>query len=276
MSSMRNAVQRRNHKERAQPAHREKWGLLEKHKDYSLRAKDYNEKKKRLKILREKAAERNPDEFSYSMLSSKTDKHGRKIQDRGNVSLSQDAVKLLKTQDAGYIRTVIQQTRRTREKMEQEYLLMNGGSVKVLGCENGAERGSHVIFAENPEEQRSLGGVHGKGRTVSSGNDQMEQSTRKDFVHDSLNSSDGTSPDSCQLMLKEAQALQALKQDRAVRKLRKRGNEIRQSKLSALKTREKELVATEEQLEHQRARMSSSIGGINKAGVKWKIRERKR
>lgn len=32
MSSMRNAVQRRNHKERAQPAERAKWGILEKHK----------------------------------------------------------------------------------------------------------------------------------------------------------------------------------------------------------------------------------------------------
>jgi hypothetical protein len=36
MSSMRNAVQRRNHKERAQPLEREKWGLLEKRK-YVLR-----------------------------------------------------------------------------------------------------------------------------------------------------------------------------------------------------------------------------------------------
>jgi len=32
MSSMRNAVQRRNHRERAQPLEREKWGVLEKHK----------------------------------------------------------------------------------------------------------------------------------------------------------------------------------------------------------------------------------------------------
>ena len=32
MSSMRNAVQRRNHKERAQPKSREKLGILEKHK----------------------------------------------------------------------------------------------------------------------------------------------------------------------------------------------------------------------------------------------------
>lgn len=32
MSSMRNAVARRNHKERSQPKAREKWGILEKHK----------------------------------------------------------------------------------------------------------------------------------------------------------------------------------------------------------------------------------------------------
>ena len=32
MSSMRNAVQRRPHRERAQPQGREKWGILEKHK----------------------------------------------------------------------------------------------------------------------------------------------------------------------------------------------------------------------------------------------------
>ncbi|KAL8859157.1 MAG: hypothetical protein Q9178_004420 [Gyalolechia marmorata] len=271
-----NAVQRRNHKERAQPAHREKWGILEKHKDYSLRAKDYNEKKKRLKILREKAAERNPDEFSYGMLSSKTDKHGRKIQDRGNVSLSQDAVKLLKTQDAGYVRTVIQQTRRTRERMEQEYLLMNGGKVKVLGGEEESQRGNHVIFADNPEEQRSLGVVHSKGRTSSSGKDDMEQPVREDLIKNDLESSDEVHMDPRQLMARKSQALHALKQERAARKLRKRGNETRQSKLNALKTREEELLATEQQLDHQRARMSGSIGGINKAGVKWKVRERKR
>ena len=53
MSSMRNAVHRRNHKERAQPLERKKWGLLEKHKDYSKRAADHNLKKRKLQTLQD-------------------------------------------------------------------------------------------------------------------------------------------------------------------------------------------------------------------------------
>ena len=72
MSSLRNAVQRRNHKERGQLASRERLGLLEKKKDYVLRAKDFHSKEKRLKALREKAAQRNPDEFYFKMINANT------------------------------------------------------------------------------------------------------------------------------------------------------------------------------------------------------------
>ena len=72
MSSLRNAIQRRNHKEREQPRSRQKYGILEKHKDYVLRAKDYHSKQDRLKAFREKAYFRNPDEFYFKMINSKT------------------------------------------------------------------------------------------------------------------------------------------------------------------------------------------------------------
>eukprot|EP00505_MAST-04D_sp_SCG-Rhode-Island_P006464 Stramenopile-MAST_4_protein_6464 len=55
MSSLRNAVKRKTHKERAQPSKRAKFGLLEKSKDYRLRARDYRRKKGRIRVLKEKA-----------------------------------------------------------------------------------------------------------------------------------------------------------------------------------------------------------------------------
>lgn len=63
---------RRNHKERSQPANRARLGLLEKHKDYVHRARDYKSKKDRIRKLREKAAFRNKDEFYWGMIKGKT------------------------------------------------------------------------------------------------------------------------------------------------------------------------------------------------------------
>lgn len=106
-------MSRRNHKERAQPLHRQKLGLLEKHKDYVHRARDYKSKKDRIKKLREKAAFRNKDEFYFGMVKAKT-RGGVHLQDRGNEALSVDVVKLLKTQDLGYVKMQIAQDENVR------------------------------------------------------------------------------------------------------------------------------------------------------------------
>ena len=50
MSSLQNAIKRRTHKERAQPAARAKFGLLEKRKDYLERAKDFHKKENTIKV----------------------------------------------------------------------------------------------------------------------------------------------------------------------------------------------------------------------------------
>lgn len=71
-SSLRNSIHRRSHKERSQLAHRAKLGLLEKHADYVKRARDYHSKQDRLTRLRQKAAERNKDEFYFSMTKERT------------------------------------------------------------------------------------------------------------------------------------------------------------------------------------------------------------
>jgi U3 small nucleolar RNA-associated protein 11 len=69
------SLHRRNHKERSQLVGRQRLGLLEKHKDYVLRARDYASKKQRIKRLQEKVAERNKDEFYFGMTASKTQVH---------------------------------------------------------------------------------------------------------------------------------------------------------------------------------------------------------
>ncbi|KAF9229055.1 small-subunit processome [Gyrodon lividus] len=104
-SSLRNSLHRRNHKERSQLANRTKYGILEKHKDYVLRARDYHSKQDRLNRLRQKAADKNKDEFYFAMNKERT-AEGVHLKDRGNVAMPMDLVKLLKTQDEGYIRTM--------------------------------------------------------------------------------------------------------------------------------------------------------------------------
>lgn len=61
----------RLHRERRQPQHRKKMGYLEKKKDYKKRAIDHQMKAERLKKLKNKALERNPNEFHFHMLNSR-------------------------------------------------------------------------------------------------------------------------------------------------------------------------------------------------------------
>ncbi|CAE6472377.1 unnamed protein product [Rhizoctonia solani] len=103
---LRNSLHRRTHKERSQLAHRSKLGLLEKYKDYVLRARDYRSKRDRLRTLKLKAESKNRDEFYFGMNRKRTER-GVEYGDRGGEgALPEDMVKLLKTQDEGYLRTV--------------------------------------------------------------------------------------------------------------------------------------------------------------------------
>ncbi|GAA6031142.1 hypothetical protein JCM8097_004024 [Rhodosporidiobolus ruineniae] len=111
--------QKRQHRERAQPAHRKKLGLLEKHADYVKRARDFHSKEDRIQKLREKASMRNKDEFYFGMIRSKTAK-GVHVQSRGNEALPMDLVKVLKTQDAGYIRSQAKMEQGRVERLQQQ------------------------------------------------------------------------------------------------------------------------------------------------------------
>nr|CCA26957.1 U3 small nucleolar RNAassociated protein putative [Albugo laibachii Nc14] len=103
MSSLRNVVKRREHKERGQLHERKRLGLLEKHKDYVLRARDYHNKQKRLRSMQLKAAFRNPDEFYFKMHSSRTEEGVHVSTNNHADQLSAEALQILKTQDLAYL-----------------------------------------------------------------------------------------------------------------------------------------------------------------------------
>jgi len=104
MSSFRNAIRRKAHKERAQPYKRQKkFGLLEKHKDYKERAVRFHKKEDYLNLLREKAAQRNPDEFYHRMISEPTNDDVHTLKRKSKRTHKE--INKMKAQDLVYLRT---------------------------------------------------------------------------------------------------------------------------------------------------------------------------
>jgi len=58
----------KKYRERAQPASRRRFGLLEKRKDWQARAQDYKKKRENLEKLKRTAQQKNPDEFYMGMV----------------------------------------------------------------------------------------------------------------------------------------------------------------------------------------------------------------
>ncbi len=65
VNSFRLIGQKRTYKERAQPKARKHKGFLEKKRDYVVRARDYKQKREKLRALKRQAELRNDDEFYF-------------------------------------------------------------------------------------------------------------------------------------------------------------------------------------------------------------------
>ncbi|GAA6062562.1 hypothetical protein JCM10212_004875 [Sporobolomyces blumeae] len=164
--------QKRQHRERAQPLHRKKLGLLEKHADYVKRARDFHSKEKRIQTLKEKAAMRNKDEFYHAMVNKKT-KNGVHIQSRGNEPLPVDLVKVLKNQDAGYIRSQLtMEQNRVRRLEEQLASLVDQVLPQVSRPKSGGSEGKdqHVMdewdmYSDEDDDLGPVASGSGSGRT---------------------------------------------------------------------------------------------------------------
>lgn len=140
MAKLVHNVQKKQHRERAQPGSRKKYGLLEKKKDYQLRARDYHKKQDTLKALKAKASARNPDEYYHAMVKKKTDGRGILISERDTEVLSTDEVKLLKTQDSNYIKTLRNEELKKIQKLEKSLNFSSSGKHTVFVKDEAAKK----------------------------------------------------------------------------------------------------------------------------------------
>lgn len=169
--------------------------------------------------------------------------------DRGNQVLDQDAVRLFKTQDLGYVRTMRNKALKEVEELEKRTVGIKG-------------RGKKVVFVEDEEEQKEKAGDDDSDVDTDFDMD-MDFDFEEEDENDDVNKDEDTKED---------------KAAKNLRKLQEKEADKLEVKLSIARQRLKALTDAEEALDLQRAKMakSSTIGGVNKNGVKFKIRERKR
>ncbi|KAF3921575.1 hypothetical protein AA313_de0204433 [Arthrobotrys entomopaga] len=254
---MRNAIQRRNHRERSQLSSRLRYGHLEKHRDYALRAKDYNSKKLRLKALKSKATERNPDEFYFGMVNASTRDGGVLVKERSTGgAMGMDVVRGLKAQDKGYLRVMGDVERRKREKLEESLVFVDvdGGST-TLGL------GKKKVFDENGEVVKPVKEDKSKKKKKVT----MDFSDEDEMDWESEDDGEGEEEEeSAKLTPAEIKATKA--------------RMAKYKELEARMKREAELRSLERTLDAQREFMGKSAPrmGLTKEGKRWFNNARKK
>ena len=217
-------------------------------------------------------------------------RHGRGTVGRDSAAargLSHDAIKLLKTQDKGYLRTSGERIRREIERLEREVELQKGmnESLGVKTQQKNEEEDDDEFdgFDSDLDVPDFSAPPKPKSRKVVFADDRGEQQTmKKKRVQDddSMDEDEDDDEEPSTATRKTPKQLAAERQKlvevRRARKLRKRAAEARENKLVALRKQFAEIEAAEREVDWQRSKMDNSVGGTNKNGIKWKIRERKR
>lgn len=185
--------------------------------------------------------------------------------DRGNKGLDVDVVRLLKTQDMGYIRSVRNVAMKEVRTLEERVIAL-GGDIDNLN-ENENENEDELDFDFNDEPSAKKKAAPKNKRIVfADGQDEREDRIRQDIGND-------TPEDEDEDMEKEKEnpeKLRAEQKQKLLEKLKRR--------LQNARRKQRVLAQTEQELEVQRARMAktATMGGVTKSGKKFKVRERKR
>ena len=212
-----------------------------------------------LKSLRQKAADRNEDEFYFGMMSRKGPGAsitrgkaftGKVDGDRGNAAMDVDTVRLLKTQDLGYIRTMRNVAAKELRALEERFVL--AGGTEQAGDEGDDSDDDMGVSTSQPQKPKRIvffDGTEEREQAL----EQAEDEDEDDAMEDS-----------------DKQSGRARRKAENLEKLR--------GKLAAAKKKLKTLRDAEYELELQKAKMAKTAtsAGVTKSGRRIKVRERKR
>jgi len=197
--------------------------------------------------------------------------------DRGNKALPMEVVRLLKTQDMGYIRSVRNVAMKEVRSLEERVIAL-GGDVHDLQADEEEDEEDDFDFNDFPTDSGKKGsGVRSKNKKIvfADAPDEREETIQR-HLHTSSTSTTQESPQSGKDEEDDRDekgdpvTLRAEQKQRLLEKLKRR--------LQNARKKRDVLAKAEHELEMQRARMAktATVGGVTKAGKKIKIRERKR
>ncbi|KAL6259000.1 hypothetical protein P5V15_008922 [Pogonomyrmex californicus] len=146
MSSWKKAakVGRKIHRERPQPE--DHVGFLERKKDWIARARDFQEKRDTIKLLRKRALNRNPDEFHFHMIRSKVVKGVHREKDKEDQH-TPEQIKLLETQDLKYVAY--------KRNMEAKKIERLQSQLHMIDAVNQIQN-QHTFFVDNNAEMKNF------------------------------------------------------------------------------------------------------------------------
>jgi len=175
---------------------------------------------------------------------SSTTKKGIKVQQRGlengtGAEMSPDMIKLLKTQDVGYLQTILQQTKREKERLGEDKILTQ-----------------HGISNETPTLD-----LNRRKQFDEDGHEIARLHVRTEIESEDDNPKNVITVDKTKLKAQRS---------------KRRMVDVLKRRITSLGKRERVLDRTLEAAQMQRARMNGNIGGENRSGIKFKVRERKR
>ncbi len=184
--------------------------------------------------------------------------------DRGNKALDINVVRLLKTQDMGYIRSVRNVATKEVRILEERVVALGGDIDNLLDAAEEDEDDMDLDFDFGDEPSAKKKPVSKNKKIIfADGQDEREDKIRQDMEKDSP---------------EDGEHLEGANPEKPRAEQKQRLLEKLQRRLQNARKKQRVLAQAEQELEIQRARMAktATMGGVTKSGKKIKVRERKR